>query len=290
MAEDKDKGLTWPQIRYWGTCFALVVVGVAATTWGGPWETSRPFVKELGPGVFTAGILAALVEPFFRKEFARDAFVAAFRYVLPKEFKDEIGKILRNEFIAERQTWRIEIARVNNDIVAVTTSFERVLTNKTSTTQKKGGLYTVPEFCFPCGNTEIIECGVKSGSETIEEFERVNDRNIIRATTKEVDVLPGKTAIVWGKAVQYRRANDAVYETFGTPAVDPEIEVVIPDDMLHVFEFGTVGDVEESRFSKKYKLRGVYFPGQYMLVRWWPKPQEHLAAQPSGINGSKGSV
>jgi hypothetical protein len=87
----------------------LIILGLAATVWGGPWELARPIVKELRPGVFTAGILAYLVEPFFRREFARDAFLSAFRYVLPTlsafryvlptEFRDEVAKILRFEAI-----------------------------------------------------------------------------------------------------------------------------------------------------------------------------------------------
>jgi hypothetical protein len=44
--------------------------------------------------------------------------------------------------------------------------------------------------------------------------------------------------------------------------------------MLHYKEFGTVGDVEKAQLSNKYTLRGVYFPGQYMLVQWWPKPSQ----------------
>ena len=215
--------------------------------------------------------VAALVEPFFRKEFARDAFLASFRYVLPKEFKNEVEKILRNVFICERQIWTVKIEKVSDDIVFVTTSFERVIENKTSSTQKKGGLYTVPEFHFANGNVKIVECGIASASEKIEKFELETKEQVVKASTKDIDVPPGGKATLWGKATQYKRSCDVIYEVFGTPAVDPEIEVIIPDDMCHVKEFGTIGDVQEERFSSRYKLHGVYFPGQYMLVQWWPK-------------------
>ena len=132
------KGLTWPQIRYWGVSLGLLIVGFAATTWGGPWQSFTPIVnwfgpvaKELGPGIFTAGILACLVEPFFRNEFARDAFLAAFRYVLPSELKDEVAKILTLEFIAESHVWAVDIKKVDNNTVLVTSNFERTLVNKT---------------------------------------------------------------------------------------------------------------------------------------------------------------
>jgi hypothetical protein len=64
--------------QYFAICAALIFGGALGTIWGGPWDVTRALIQELGRGIFTAGILAALVEPFFRKEFARDAFEAAF--------------------------------------------------------------------------------------------------------------------------------------------------------------------------------------------------------------------
>ena len=107
MTEDR-RGLTWPQIRYWLICSALIVVGILATIWGGPFDRISPIIKELGPGIFTAGILASLVEPFFRNEFARDAFLAAFRYVLPDELKEEVRRILNYKFLCIEKSYDCE--------------------------------------------------------------------------------------------------------------------------------------------------------------------------------------
>jgi hypothetical protein len=281
-------GLTWPQIQYWAIACSLGIAGIvfivgaqfialpSLTTIGG----------EIGVALLTSGILAGLVEPFFRQEFARDAFLAAFRYVLPPEYKDEVGKILRNAFIGERQKWRVQIDRVAEDTVVVMTSFEKVIANKTSSTQKKSGLFTTFDFNFPQGPSEILQCGIESGHNKVEEFNLEKSKGEIRATTEEINIGPGESARVWGLARQYRRANDIIYETFTTPAIDPEIEVIIPDDMMFTKEFGTIGDIEDERYTKRFKLRGVYFPGQYMLVRWWPrdslndkKPEASVAVQ-----------
>src|SRR5580700_10251578 len=70
MTDGKD--LNSPQIPYWLVCLGLVVIGIAATIWGGPWEPIRDIAKELGPGIFTAGILGSLVALFFRHQFVRD--------------------------------------------------------------------------------------------------------------------------------------------------------------------------------------------------------------------------
>jgi probable biosynthetic protein (TIGR04098 family) len=66
------KGVTSPQAPYWLVCLALVVIGIAATIWGGPWEPVRDLAKVLGPGIFTAGILGSLVAWFFQNEFVGD--------------------------------------------------------------------------------------------------------------------------------------------------------------------------------------------------------------------------
>jgi hypothetical protein len=92
----EGEGLTWPQIRYRLVCGAFILGGLAMASCSHlvPWEWVQVLVKDLGTGVLIAGILGAFVEPFFRKEFARDSFLAAFRRVLPDEFKDEVEKII----------------------------------------------------------------------------------------------------------------------------------------------------------------------------------------------------
>jgi len=46
------------------------------------------------PLLFTAGVLGLTVDTFLKREFARDVFVAAFRYVLPDELKEEVCRII----------------------------------------------------------------------------------------------------------------------------------------------------------------------------------------------------
>jgi MFS family permease len=132
MRGREDQRFTGPQIRYWLISLGLIFGGAAAEIWGDelPWQWLRLIAKELGPGIFTAGIIASLVEPFFRKEFARDAFLAAFRYVLPSEFREEVEKILRFDLIAEKQLWTVKIEKVSDEMVLVTTTFDRLIKSK----------------------------------------------------------------------------------------------------------------------------------------------------------------
>src|SRR5215469_15060470 len=136
MRTDEGRGFTWPQIRYWLVGWGLFFFGLFATIRGDLLPYVGGPIKELGPGIFTAGILALLVEPFFRKEFARDAFLAAFRYVLPSEFREEVEKILKFDFIAESQLWSVQIDKIDDETVLVTTTYERVIKNKTKTNKR----------------------------------------------------------------------------------------------------------------------------------------------------------
>jgi probable biosynthetic protein (TIGR04098 family) len=104
-----DKGLTSPQIPYWLVCLGLVVIGIGATVWGGPWEPVRDFARELGPGIFTAGLLGTLVALFFRHEFApnpsrrpllRRPRVAASDTVPPGDRATQVAAIISREFPA----------------------------------------------------------------------------------------------------------------------------------------------------------------------------------------------
>src|SRR5262249_23464290 len=148
-------GLTRSQIIYWAISIGLLVIGCAGTLFGEHVPLVGWIIKDLGPGIFTAGILACLAEPHFRRGFARDAFLAAFRYVLPREFREEVEKIIRFEFIADRQVWTVRIDKIENDdkTVLVTTSFDKVIKNRTKSTQKKRALYTVHELSFTNGPT-----------------------------------------------------------------------------------------------------------------------------------------
>jgi hypothetical protein len=264
-------------------CLSLIIIGVAATIWGGPWEVARPIAKDLGPGIFTAGLLASLVEPFFRREFARDAFLAAFRYVLPHEFREEVEKILKFDLIGERQLWTVKVEKVTEDTVFVTTSIERVVRNKTKENKSLNTWYQVNDYRFPEGRSKIIECGIEVDAKKEEGGDPERKSYEVGMRTREVVIPPDKTARLWSKATQYRRVHGDYFETFRQPIVDPEIEVLIDENEFeHIVQFGTHGDVTKAQYGNRYKLSGVYFPGQFMIVRWWPKQEPVLDLSGTG--------
>jgi len=84
----------------------------------------EPIAKELGTALIVSAVLGATVDFFFKEELARNAFLAAFRYVLPGEFKDEVAKILTYPFIGTDHTWKVKIEKLA-DFTLVTTTVEK---------------------------------------------------------------------------------------------------------------------------------------------------------------------
>jgi hypothetical protein len=150
-----------------------------------------------------------------------------------------------------------------------------VIKNRTRAPHKKGGHYTIHELSFSRGSSQILDCRIEYDKKIEDKFEVTNPTGTeLIAATKEIEIDPGQTARVCGRATQFRRSDDFVFETFLTPVINPEIEVIIPEGFDHRIEFGTSGERTRIAYSNRYVLSGVYFPGQYMFVRWWPKREK----------------
>ena len=128
---------------------------------------------------------------------------------------------------------------------------------------KKGGYYTIHELSFSKGRSEILDCRI----ERIEDDKKKEDEFCVTnpdgteliAKTKELEIKPGHSARVCGKATQFRRSDDFVFETFSTPVINPEIEVIVPEGFEHRIEFGTSGERTRIAYSNRYILSGGIF-------------------------------
>jgi hypothetical protein len=273
MSKDKQDGLTWPQIRCWLFAFALIGLGVGATLWGGPWEIGRPFVKELGPGVFTAGILAALVEPFFRKEFARDAFLAAFRYVLPDELKEEVRRIIGYKFLCTRSISIITLTELPEDLVRVQIKHERTFKNITDHAEPFSASIGLDEWGFQ-EKSKIEECYLLSEDGTRMDGEDhplypPERKDAIGQMSKPIQVRGGATVKVVTKGSEIHRSNSETHMEFGCPSTNPTIRVEAPETLQVWCSFGIPNEkLTVSNIAKEYTLQGTQFPGQHTQVRW----------------------
>jgi hypothetical protein len=280
MEEGGGRTWTWPQIRYWVVVSAIAIVGLGFLIGAHfiPWNEARLIATEIGIASLVASILAGVVEPFFRGEFARDAFLAAFRYVLPMEFRAEVEKILKFDFIAEEQVWTVNIEKVNEEVVLVTTTYARTIRNKTKSNKPANAWYEAEDYQFAEGATKL-ECAIEYDSQILQSSTQTEKDHEIEAKTSDLMIPPDKSARIWGKGTQYRRINDSMAENFRFPIVNPEIEVILDEkEFSHAIAFGTYGDWRKSEYGNRYTLSGVYFPGQFMWVRWWPKASTKIAS------------
>jgi hypothetical protein len=97
----------------------------------------------------------------------------------------------------------------------------------------------------------------------------------IKKETEKFSIAPGKTATLTVKLSEVRQQNDHFILTFRDPTQDPIVEINVSDDLEKDFDFGrSLGPDEKVEISQQfghYRLNGMYFPGYYMKVRWWPK-------------------
>jgi hypothetical protein len=109
----------------------ITAVGAAGSLWHQdiPWSWLAHLAGALSPPLFTAGILGLTVDIFLKRELARDVFVAAFRYILPDELKEEVQRIISYKFLCIDSTTIVSISAPSNDIVRVEIKHERTFKN-----------------------------------------------------------------------------------------------------------------------------------------------------------------
>jgi hypothetical protein len=274
MSDDSQNGLTWPQVRYWLFAVALIAVGVVATLWGGPWEIIRPLVKELGPGVFTAGILAALVEPFFRNEFARDAFLAAFRYVLPSELKEEVRRIIGYKFLCVTSTSIITLTEISDGLVRVEVKHERVFKNITDHPETFFASIGLDEWGFQEKSRIeacylILEDGTRKDAGDHPDYPATR-KDAIGRKSDPVEIKSGATVKAVACGIEIHRDNGETHMEFSQPSINPTVRVNSPETFQVSCTFGVPHEIyAASSISKEYTLQGTQFPGQRTRIRWW---------------------
>lgn len=238
-----------------------------------PWRWVDQIVHDLGIAVIVASLLGFSIDRWLKAEIVEDVFRAALGYILPQEFKEEVRRITSFKFLCEKHCLHAKIEILDGDKVRLTTMVERTLRNITSNVEAVRGFYSVDEWGFSEGPSQILECQLElDGGETISKFEVTSDREKVTARTSEVLLRPGQSAKVSYKSVEIKRINDEASFNFRAPTKNPEIEITLPDSLECSYGFPGPDDrIHKTKFMRRYTLQGMYFPYQRMTVRWWPK-------------------
>jgi hypothetical protein len=116
----------------------MMILGVAGSIWNEllPWEWVRHLIRDLSVALFVAAFLAMTVDRFFKAAFARDAFYAAFSYVLPSELKQEINRIINYKFLCDKHDTIIKLVPITSDLIRLEISTEGTMRNISSCSRR----------------------------------------------------------------------------------------------------------------------------------------------------------
>jgi hypothetical protein len=116
MPMKPEEVISKARARFWAVSIMSVVLGTVGSIWNYllPWEWAQHLARDVSVALFVAALLSVSVETFFRAEFARDVFYAAFSYVLPDELKEEINRVINYKFICERHHMILKITEIDD--------------------------------------------------------------------------------------------------------------------------------------------------------------------------------
>ena len=266
------------QVKIWLVLGSLIAIGVCGILWHGliPLAWVDVLVKELSSALIVAGVLGVTVDTFLKKELARDVFTTAFNYVLPKELKDEVRRIIEYKFLCIESNTIIKLTPIQNDLMRVNMSHERLFENISDHGAQFMATFALDEWGFD-SHSAIEECRLifsDGREEPLEDDLDYKDRrDALGRKTKEVTVDSGAKVRVVTKGFEIHRRNSEVHISFSHPSVKPSVVIELPEDQCdHLCSFVSIPDrrITKSEINLRYQLDGNQFPGQHIRVRWWP--------------------
>ena len=268
------------QLKIWLALGALVIIGGAGSLLHEriPWSWAAFAAKELCPPLLTAGVLGLTVDTFLKREVARDVFVAAFRYVLPDELKEEARRIIDYRFLCTQSVTIIKLVPTDNELMSVHISHERVFRNITGHSEPFVGTFAVDEWGFPGTHSAIEELYLEAGGSRMPSNDNPDYQgkaDAIGKKTGEVTIKSGATVRVVSRGYEIHRRNSELHMNFTHPSTGPVVRIELPEDFDHSCTFGIPDEkIIRSAISREHRLDGSQFPGQHTRIRWWPRPAQ----------------
>ena len=253
----------------------MTLVGVAGSIWHDclPWPWASHLLRDLSVALFVAGFLAASVDVFFKTEFAKDVFNAAFSYFLPDELKQEIKRIIEYRFLCVKHHMTLKlIPSDDHGLFRLEVSTERTIRNISRYSQDVQNSFAVDEW-GRSQKSKIEVCVMRFGDKDYPYVKARTDlgADAIGVETDAISIKHGQEVLLISKGYEIKDANAEFLISFQQPTANPVVDVQMPEDSSHSFGFGVPGaEMTKSSIAEKYELNGTQFPGQYMRLRWWP--------------------
>jgi hypothetical protein len=252
--------------------FILAIVGLVLNflaSYSPTWL--EPIVREFGSALIVASVIGATVDLFFKEEFARDVFMAAFRYVLPEELKEEVLRVIGGKFMCTDSRMIVRVEQIpNTDLVKVHIGTDRTIKNISGDRQAISVAFALDDWGFVGQQPNIEECSFDLGDGPQECPTEGHDDPAIGKRKNDIWIKPGNTIKVVMKGYEIHRENDALRGFHTNPANNPTVQVQIPEGFKHTCSFGIPNEkIIPSKIDHNYQLDGTQFPGQCTYIRWW---------------------
>jgi hypothetical protein len=276
MTSSEGATITRARVRFWFVSATMAAAGVVGSIWNHllPWEWAQHLLRDLSVALFVAGLLAVSVDFFFKSEFARDAFNAAFSYVLPQELKQEIRRIMEYKFLCEKHYMVLQLIPRDDQrhLLQLNISVERTVRNISRYKQDIKNSFAIDEWGFPNARSVIERCTLTFGDNVYDSKPRTDlSADAIGMETETISIKRNDEVNLISKGYEIKPANSEFMINFSSPTVNPVVDIHIPAGLNHSFGFGVPeADVTKSSLFERYELNGTQFPGQYMRLRWWP--------------------
>jgi hypothetical protein len=240
-----------------------------------PWELLNHLLRDFSIALFVAALLAISVDRFFRTEFAKDVFNAAYSYLLPDELKQEIKRIIETKFVCVRHYMVLELKPIGNGLFRLEISIERTIKNISAYKQEINASFATDEWGFPV-KSEIKTAFMRFGGKDYPASKSRGDlsADAIGFESESEFINHNEEVQFVFRAHEIKMDNAEYLINFRHPTNNPIAEIRLPEGFSHSFGFGIPGggDMSKSSLFERYELNGTQFPGQFMRLRWWPTP------------------
>jgi hypothetical protein len=237
------------------------------------------FLPALGTASLVAGLLAASVDQWLKRDLARDAFRAVFGYMLPGELRDELGWVYGQELLCDRFELRFRLRPIEGDVSLVSAVMElsRDFRNVASHVVHYEALFAADEWFHEGHPSHVRGLQVTHGDITDDAMMITHEgpeETIVAARLPPVRLGPGDHVTVVAEADETRYVSDAWFLNVIHATANPHVTIDAPDDMDFYVTYGFNRQAGEANKvgPRTWLLPGTLLPGQIIQVRWWQSP------------------
>lgn len=240
-------------------------------------------LPALGAALLIAGLLAASVDQWLKRDLQRDAFRAVFGYMLPEELRDELGWVYGQEMLCDRFDLTFKLRPIEGtDLVAAVMELSRDFRNVASHAVDFQPLIAADEWFYEGHPSRVRALQITNGN-TRDNDMRITregpDRTIVAGRLDRVRVEPGDRIAMVTEAEETRHPSDAWVLNLIHATANPRVTVETPDEMDCYVAYGFNRQAGEANKvgPRTWLLPGTLLPGQVIQVRWWQKPADPSA-------------